>query len=434
MQRSPHRRLAILAAALVLLLPAVAQAAPSEFDELRSKGWLVAYLGVFAAGFLTSLTPCVYPMIPIVMGIFGARGQSVSRLRAVGLASMYVLGMGLMYSALGVGVALTGRAFGALLANPWVIVPLVGFYALLAASMFGAFEINLPASWQAKLSTVGGKGTGGAFAMGMVGGLTAAPCTGPILAGLLAFVATTRNVPIGFSLLFTYALGMGVLFFVIAAFAVSLPKSGAWMDSVKSIAGIALLVMGIYFLRPVWPALTRLTSAKTTFLGAAGAIAAVGIVLGGVHLSFHERLAVKLRKGAGVALCTLGLAGVVNWVLTPKNPLPWRHDEAAVLAEAKAQGKPILVDFGAEWCAPCKEYEVKVFADPAVYAEVTDRWLVLKFDLTDPGDTEYAAQEKYKAASLPTVILLAPDGSERHRFGEPLPSPDEFLEALRSVK
>ena len=276
------RRLAVVLPllALVLLWPAAAWAAPSELDHLVSRGWLWAYLGVFVAGLLTSLTPCVYPMIPIVVGIFGAKDESTSRARAFWLATLYVFGMGVMYSALGVGVALAGKAFGAILANPYVVIPMVLLYVALAASMFGAFELNLPASMQAKLAGVGGKGGAGAFGMGLVGGLTAAPCTGPILAGILAFVATTRNVPIGFSLLFTYALGMGVLFFAIAVFAVSLPKSGRWMETVKSIAGIALLVMGVYFLRPIFPAIGRVTSAKPWFLATALTLAGAGFILG----------------------------------------------------------------------------------------------------------------------------------------------------------
>jgi thioredoxin:protein disulfide reductase len=160
-----------------------------------------------------------------------------------------------MYAVLGVIFALIGKQFGAILGNPYVVVPLVVFYAAFAASMFGAFELNLPASWQARLSQVGGRGYGGAFGMGLVGGLTAAPCTGPFLAGILGFVAATRNVPVGSTLLFTYALGMGILFWLIAAFAVSLPKGGRWMEWAKSIGGIALLTVGVFFLRGIIPAL-----------------------------------------------------------------------------------------------------------------------------------------------------------------------------------
>jgi thiol:disulfide interchange protein DsbD len=436
----------------ILLVPVLAHAAPSEFDKARSQGWMWAYLSVFGAGVLTSLTPCVYPMIPIVMGIFGARGENVSRGRAVLLASLYVGGMGLMYAVLGVSVALAGRGFGSILANPYVVWPLVGFYALLAASMFGAFELNLPPALQQRLSSVGGKGYGGAFAMGMVGGLTAAPCTGPMLLGILTYVATTGSVVVGASLLLVYAIGMGVLFFAIAIFAISLPKSGRWMEWVKSVAGVALLVMGVYFLRPVVPLLGKVESAATTFLAVAIVVALAGILLGAIHLSFHGALLEKLRKGAGVALCVVGVAGVIFWALTPKLKTTWRKrcddpasaevqkatgcwtDEQVVLAEAKQAQAPVVMDFGANWCLPCKKYETDVFANPDVHRAISDGYVALKFDVTKDTDADRAAQEKYKAATLPTVIIVGKDGKELRRFGEPIPSPSEFLKALEAAK
>jgi len=225
------KRRTLAALCVLLAWPVLAHAAPSEFEELRAKGLVFAYLGVFATGFLTSLTPCVYPMITITVGIFGAR-EAQSRWRAFGLAWMYVLGMVVMFSALGIVFALSGRASGSgfLLANPAVVIPIVILYVALAASMFGFFELNLPSGLATRLSTVGGKGAVGAFLMGLVGGITAAPCTGPLLAGLLAFIATTKSVALGVTFMTTYALGMGMLFLLIATFALSLPKSGAWMD------------------------------------------------------------------------------------------------------------------------------------------------------------------------------------------------------------
>ena len=449
-------RLSLIVVAALVLLPVLAHAAPAaaatEFDKARSQGWLWAYLSVFGAGVLTSLTPCVYPMIPIVMGIFGARGENVSRARAVTLATMYVSGMGLMYAVLGVSVALAWRGFGSILANPWVVWPLVAFYAALAASMFGAFELNLPSGLQQRLSSVGGKGYGGAFAMGLVGGLTAAPCTGPMLLGILTYVATTGSVAIGSTLLFIYALGMGVLFFAIAIFAISLPKSGRWMEWVKSVAGVALLVMGIYFLRPVVPALAEVGSASMTFLVIAAAVAVLGLVAGGIHLSFHGGLGEKLRKSAGVALCVVGASGVIFWVLTPKLAPGWRKrcdaevsaemqqntrcwtDEQVVLAEAKQAQAPVVMDFGASWCLPCKKYETDVFANPDVHRAISDGYVALKFDVTKDTEADRAAQEKFKAETLPTVIIVGKDGKEIRRFGEPIPSPDEFLKALEEAR
>src|SRR3954467_12283864 len=216
-----RRSLPWLVALAILLVPAIASADDGTFASYADRGWGWMFLASFGFGFLTSLTPCVYPMIPITLAIFGARGENVSRGRGGGLAGPYVGGMGLTYSALGVGFALLGNVgdFGTQLASPYFVVPLVVVFCALAASMFGAFDLNLPASWQARLNQVGGKGFGGAFAMGLVGGLIAAPCTGPFLAGLLAYVSTTGSAVGGGALLFTYAIGMGVLFWVLAAFA-----------------------------------------------------------------------------------------------------------------------------------------------------------------------------------------------------------------------
>src|SRR5256885_10837471 len=148
--------IALAIAIAVLAVPGVAFADCDPFSEYQQRGWLWLYLGAFAAGFQTSLTPCVYPMIPITLGIFGARGKDVSRGRALLLATSYVVGMGLTYASLGVVIALVGGQFGTILANPYVVVPIVLLFAALAASMFGAFELNLPASWQARLNQVGG--------------------------------------------------------------------------------------------------------------------------------------------------------------------------------------------------------------------------------------------------------------------------------------
>jgi thiol:disulfide interchange protein DsbD len=316
-----------------------------------------------------------------------------------------------------------------LLASPYVVIPIVILYVVLAASMFGAFELSLPSSLQTKLSGVGGKGWGGAFLMGLVGGLTAAPCTGPMLAGLLAFIATTRSVALGVTFMSTYAIGMGVLFWIIATCALSLPKSGRWMEVVKAIGGIALLAVGFYFLRPIFPAIGRLTSPTTLFLMSAAAVTLAGI--GGIALYIR-------RKGtgwkiAGIALTTIGAAMAINWYLTPKKPLAWRKDREVAIAEARADGRPALIDFSAEWCEPCKKFETDIFSDPAVYTELESRFTPVKFDVTQDSEADQAAKEQWGAPELPTVNLLGADGAERHRFRK-LPTRDEFLNAVKAVR
>src|SRR5215470_16928477 len=345
-----------LAIALAIVaVPSVAFADCDPFAQYQARGWLWMCLASFGFGFLTSLTPCVYPMIPITLGIFGARGKDVSRGRALLLATAYVVGMGLTYATLGVIVAKIGAQFGTILANPFVVIPIVLLFVALALSMFGAFEINLPASWQARLNQVGGRGFRGAFAMGMVGGLIAAPCTGPFLLGLLTFVATTRSVVGGGSLLFIYAIGMGVLFWVLAAFAMSLPKSGRWMEWVKSAGGILLLLGGIYFLKPLLPFMRHLAVPEGWFAAVSIAVIVAGIALGAIHLSFHGSRIEKLRKGLGIALVIAGAFAVWSYKLTPKQKLAYLTDEAAAFAQARAEHKGVMVDFSATWCVPCSE-------------------------------------------------------------------------------
>jgi thiol:disulfide interchange protein DsbD len=389
---------------------------------------------------LTSLTHCVYPLISVTVSIFGARDENISRSRAMLLATCYVAGIAVTYTSLGVGFALTGKAlgFGSFLANWKVVVPLALVFLAMAASMFGAFELSLPTSLQTRLSSVGGKGFAGAFLMGLVGGIIAAPCTGPVLASILAYVATTRSVVLGGSLLFTYAIGMGVLFFVVAAFASSLPKSGRWMETVKAVFGVVMLVAALYFLRNVWPALSHFGEHTTRFLIASVIALGVGVAVGGLTASFHGAAVEKLRKGFGLVLLVAGGFGLVAWTLAvptaaEARELRWIKGEKEGVAAAQGAAKPAFLDFYADWCLPCKELEIKVFSQPEVAAEL-QRFQLVKVDCTK-GDDDPAVvdvQKRYNAETLPTLVLLGPDGKVAKKIDHYVEK-DELLQALRSV-
>jgi thioredoxin:protein disulfide reductase len=399
-----------------------------QFAEAAGRGMGSAFVFALTAGLLTALTPCVYPMIPITISVFGGRG--VSRRRSFGLATLYVAGIATMFGTLGTVFAMLGKAFGTYLASPWVIIPLALFFLAMAASMFGAFELALPSVLQERLARVGGRGAGGVFLMGLVGGLIAAPCTGPPLAGILAFVATKRDAVGGFFLLATYAVGIGVPFWAIAGFSMQMPRSGPWMEAVKSVFGIALVVAALYYLKNVAPQLARLTGHTVMFAGLAAGAVALGLALGAVHLSFHDTVALRVRKGVGVAFAALGLFALTNFLLTPKVELAWLRGEPEALRLAQAGNRPVVIDFMADWCLPCKEMDVQVFANPEVGDELRD-FTLLRVDLTreDEDASLGAVKAKYGVNTLPAVRIVSPSGQIVRRFDSVVDVPT-FLNGL----
>jgi thiol:disulfide interchange protein DsbD len=383
------------------------------------------------AGLLTGLSPCVYPMIPITLAIFGVKAGT-PRVRALALASAYVAGIAVTFGILGTGCGLTGAKFGAYLGSAWVVVPLALFFTAMGLSMFGAFEIALPAGLQARLARVGGRGFAGAFLMGLVGGIIAAPCTGPPLLALLAYVTTTRDAGWGFITLATYGAGVGLPLWLLAAFSASMPRPGAWMDWIKSFFGILLFLAALYYLKNVVPALAHFTSPSPRF--AIAALVVAGVALGAIHRSFYGGIAEKLRKGLGVGFVTIGLLGAINYMFTPKGDiqLAWLSDETAALADARALGRPVLMDFSADWCTPCKELDVKVFSKREV-AEVMTRFTLLRVDVSNENDVPALSElrRRYDAETLPAIRVVSPEGKLLAKIVDgDLPQADRFREKL----
>ncbi len=450
--------------ALVLLLPTMALAADGgsdtgAFQRALAHGAIVALAASYVFGLATSLTPCVYPMIAITVSVFGAK-EAKGRLHGMLLSLTFVLGIVALFTPMGVASALTGKGFGSALGNPWVVAAIALVFMSLSASLFGAYEIALPASLNNRLSGVGGTGYRGAFLLGLVCGLVAAPCVGPFLFGLLSWIATTRNVALGSAAMALYGLGLGTLFFVVGAFAVNLPKAGAWMMGVKWVGGVTLAYMALAYVRDALPKETLHSLMPSSSLSgvAGGVLLVAGLALAAVHVAAERRKSsiVHLSKPTKLASVVPAIAGlflVATWWQTPggavmsaglvrdasastlgaAQPLKWEASEPTARTRATSERKPLLVDFGASWCGACKELDEKTFPDPRVVAEGS-RFVALHVDATDDDDPEVSrVRHKYGVTEgLPVVLLFGSDGSEAYRFTEFVP-PDRLANALAQV-
>ncbi len=411
-------------------------ASAGAFEQAIARGPLWALLAALAGGLLVSLTPCVYPMIAITVSVFGAR-TAQSRRQAAALSSVFVLGIAVMFTALGLGAALSGALFGSALSNKWVVGFVAIVFLALSASMFGAFELALPSSVSNRLARVGGIGFAGAFGLGLVSALVAAPCTGPVLGAILIWIAASHRVVLGTGVMFTFALGLGVPFFLVGTFAVSLPKSGAWMLGVKWFFGVVLAVVALYFLRTAVPALQHVARPDRWFPAAAVGVLAVGLLLAWIHLRSERRGArhpglSKPSKLASIVPAIAGAFALVTWSQLPTGELSWIKSEAEGRRLAEAERRPAIVDFGATWCGACNELRSRTFADPSVRSEAA-RFVAINVDATDDDDPQTAhVKSKYGVVGLPTVVILDSRGQERARFVEFVP-PERFLGALRAV-
>jgi thiol:disulfide interchange protein DsbD len=403
------------------------------FTRALQRGPMYAALAALVGGLLVSLTPCVYPMIAVTVSVFGAK-EARSRAQGVLLSLAFVLGIVAMFVPLGLAAGLTGGMFGAVLQSKWVIVVISGLFLAMAASMFGAFEFTLPSAITNKLATVGGIGYKGAFVLGLVCGVIAAPCTGPVLTGILTWIAKTQSAGLGALAMAAFALGLGAPFFLVGAFAVQLPKSGRWMVHVKSLLGIVLVVVAFWFLGSAFPLLTKLARPDATFLGVAAAAALVGVALGAVHRSFDEPGAgVKARKAIGIVLTCLGSFAFIAGFSKPSRTLAWEKISVAeARTKASTEKRPLLLDFTAAWCGACKELDKHTFSEEGVAREA-GRFVAVKVDATDDEDPVVAATMKeHKVVGLPTVLIYDSRGSEAVRCTD-FVAAQPFLDAIKSV-
>jgi thiol:disulfide interchange protein DsbD len=386
--------------------------------------WTLAFL-CFVAGVGVSFTPCVLPMVPITMALIGAKGAG-SRFAAFGLSATYVLGQALVYTSLGVSAGMTGALFGSWLQEPLLLAGVAVFFVVMGLGMFGAFDIGVPSFIASRLSGKGGGGGfSGAFLLGMIGAVLAGPCSGPVVASVLALISQGGNLALGAGLMFSFSLGMGMIILVAGGATGWLPKRGMWMVAVKQSFGIFLWLGAIYFALPLipfpygvfltalvflvtavfaWPseedgesfALRRLRQSYSFIGGLAGAYLLLAFTL--VQAGF-------LHEGGVVAS---GSAASSEGGARPG--IQWVRTEAEALELARSSGKPVMIDFTADWCAACHEMEKFTYTDPRVIAE-SGKFVTAMLDCTKKGDAVMdAVQKKYGVSGLPTVVFVMPDG------------------------
>ncbi len=416
-------------------------------------GYFIALGLAFITGLLLSFSPCTYPMIPITVSVFAGQDRTVGK--GFALSLFYVGSMALVYGLMGLVVSLVGGVFGAWLASPPVVIGIAVVFVIFALSMFGLYELQVPAAIRNKLGGAqSGGGVGGAIVLGIVAALVISPCVGPFVAGILLYIATSGSPVLGFLVLFIFALGLGTLFVIIGTFSTAinkLPNAGLWMESVNKFFGFVLLLMALYFIRTI-------VSPTIIAVLAGLLLTALGVFGGGLdRLTPETSFFGRVKKFVGVLALLIGLylllgtiimRGLIlppaaQWLpmggsgtMTAQDVgIPWNTDLEEGLALASEEDKPVLIDTWATWCTNCKVLEKRTFSRPAVIAEA-EYFVPLKIQLEKSNSPETRAfMERFglKQYSLPTTLLLNSEGEvEKILIG--VVGPDKMIAEMRAVR
>ncbi|MBI4990145.1 MAG: protein-disulfide reductase DsbD [Rhodocyclales bacterium] len=424
-------------AAMSLAPGRAGEAAPATQDEssqlaglLKNAGFWLILTTFFGAGILLALTPCVFPMYPILSGIIVGHGHHISKGRAFVLSMAYVLGMAVTYAAAGVAAGLSGSMLSAALQNAWVLGGFALVFVALSLSMFGFYEMQMPAFLQSKLSEESGRVKSGSLhgvaAMGALSALIVGPCVAAPLAGALLYIAQTRDAVLGGAALFAMALGKGVPLVAVGVSTRSLlPHAGPWMDSVKKFFGVLLLGLAIWLVSPVLPAWAHLLAWGALAIGTAIFLRAID------PLPPQAHNAARFWKGVGMVLLLLGASLVVGAVGGSRDPLaPLGFLRSAAKAEGEhvafervktaaelearlaSADRPVMLDFYADWCVSCKEMEKYTFTDARVAAKMRQMTL-LQVDVTANSDEDKALLKRFGLFGPPGIIFFDRQGKER---------------------
>ncbi|KAB2926677.1 MAG: protein-disulfide reductase DsbD [Dechloromonas sp.] len=397
---------------------------------LKDAGFWAILAFFFVAGLGLSLTPCVFPMIPILSGIIAGQGHKASHARGFALSLAYVLGMALTYAAVGVAAGLSGTLLTAALQNAWVLGAFALVFVILSLSMFGFYELQLPTALQSKLSEEsshlqGGRGIG-VFLMGALSALIVGPCVAAPLAGALLYIGQTGDAVLGGTALFVMALGMGAPLIAVGTAGGSLlPKTGPWMEGVKKAFGVLLLATALWLVSPVLPTVV-------VMLGWAALLIIPAIFLHALDpLPPHARGWQRFWKGIGIVMLLTGAALLIGALAGGRDPLqplaglrgtaiagevrklPFEpvRTVAELDARVAAAGRPVMLDFYADWCVSCKEMERFTFSDPAVQEKLAG-FTLLKADVTANNDDDKALLARFKLFGPPGIIFFAADGRQ----------------------
>ncbi len=428
--RMPEARSAAPSASAASTPPASAPGADSIAQALAS-GSLLRTIGMFwLAGLLLSLTPCVLPMVPILSSLIAGQSGPVSRAKGFQLALAYAFGMALVYAGFGVAAGLAGEGLAAALQNPWVLGAFALLLSTLAMSMFGFYELQMPSAIQSRATDWANRFRGGnligVFVMGGVSALVVGPCVAAPLAGALVYISQTGDVMLGGLALFTMALGMSVPLLLVGLSAGSLlPRAGAWMEEVKKMFGMMLLGVAIWMLAPVLPASAHMLLWACWLLTGAALLG----LFGGAGAQ-HAPPAVAARA-AGFGLATLSLLLIVGAASGGQSVLqPLAHLRGAqaggtpatspglqfervasvqaldaALAQAQQQGQPVMLDFYADWCVACKEFESLTFTDPQVRQRL-GKVRLLQVDVTANNANDKALLKRFSLFGPPGIVFF----------------------------
>ncbi len=409
------------------LVPVATEKPPAQVSGFAEKSFLGMLGAAFLVGLGLNLTPCVYPMVPVTVGYF-AQAAGARILSTLGLALLYLLGIALTYSALGVLAALGGGMLGQALQHPAVLSVIAAIMVALSLSFFGLYTLRAPAALLRRLPK-GRGGMAGALLMGMAVGLVAAPCVGPATVAFITYVASLGDAVRGFFLFFVLALGLGLPYVGLALLSGKLrklPKAGTWTVWVEHLLGFFLLGMALYFLSPILPEVGRKAGV------------AVLAISGGVFLLFS---AIKHRKGwvllaFGAVALAAGL-GIAVWSVIPakdgRPEIPWVNYRPETLNQAEVEGKPVILYFSAAWCLPCQELSATTFRSAKVLEAVGKMGvLAVKVDLTTVEPEEETVRKRFNVVGVPIVVLLGPGGQEIRRL-EGLFTEGVFLQALEEA-